>query len=580
VIKAAGIAYMAHGEVLLLRRSDEGDAGGCWAFPGGKVEEGESLIEAAVRESIEEIGLHPQGKLTPFSNETNETVDYTTFIQALPDQFFPKLNEEHTEANWFDKNNLPEPLHPGVRRVLKKIWLNELDVAKGIRDGVYQSPTRFHNITLFAMRIAGTGVAFRLGMNEFVHRSASDYLNEDFLARCNGMLVIAEHPKKASLDSKEFADRVVGAICLPYIKGDEVWGIAKIYDDQCAETLQKMQWSTSPTVVFTTQAVNTSIPLEDGSTLLVEGSPNLVDHLAICEQGVWDKGKSPSGVELTNGVQNMADEKIEDKKADTNGAGDVGMADKLDKLLSVADALCSRMDALEAKKADAEPPKPEEKKADGEDVTEANKTNENGKAKEGEGKADAELTDEEKAAKEKKDAEEKDAKMADKARKDAEDLAAREKSDGEVRSRIDALEKKVPDEVPENEEAEMADAQAKADSVYMAFGKKAPPPLRGERSLGYRRRLIGSFKEHSPAWGKVNLNSLPAEAFAIAEEQIRADAMTFALSPTNAPEDTLRESVRMDSTGRRITTFHGKPDVWLSDFKLVKQRVAKINKEA
>ncbi|MHC5542036.1 NUDIX hydrolase, partial [Singulisphaera rosea] len=41
-IKAAGIMFIAGNEVLLLKRSDPGDMPGTWAFPGGKLEDGET----------------------------------------------------------------------------------------------------------------------------------------------------------------------------------------------------------------------------------------------------------------------------------------------------------------------------------------------------------------------------------------------------------------------------------------------------------------------------------------------------------------------------------------------------------
>lgn len=45
------------GRVLLVLRGRE-PAKGRWSVPGGKVEPGESLAEAAVREAYEETGLH------------------------------------------------------------------------------------------------------------------------------------------------------------------------------------------------------------------------------------------------------------------------------------------------------------------------------------------------------------------------------------------------------------------------------------------------------------------------------------------------------------------------------------------
>lgn len=56
-------------QVLLLRRhADLAFHGGAWVFPGGRVEEGESAGEAAVREAYEESGVAlDAGALAPFA---------------------------------------------------------------------------------------------------------------------------------------------------------------------------------------------------------------------------------------------------------------------------------------------------------------------------------------------------------------------------------------------------------------------------------------------------------------------------------------------------------------------------------
>ena len=41
------------GDVLLIRRSDNGN----WAVPGGAIDLGESMVQAAVRETLEETGI-------------------------------------------------------------------------------------------------------------------------------------------------------------------------------------------------------------------------------------------------------------------------------------------------------------------------------------------------------------------------------------------------------------------------------------------------------------------------------------------------------------------------------------------
>ena len=50
-------AVCAHADALLLVRRGKGPAAGEWSVPGGRVERGETLREAVVRETFEETGL-------------------------------------------------------------------------------------------------------------------------------------------------------------------------------------------------------------------------------------------------------------------------------------------------------------------------------------------------------------------------------------------------------------------------------------------------------------------------------------------------------------------------------------------
>ena len=45
------------GRWLVSRRADDVHLGGLWEFPGGKVEAGESVEAAAIREALEEVGV-------------------------------------------------------------------------------------------------------------------------------------------------------------------------------------------------------------------------------------------------------------------------------------------------------------------------------------------------------------------------------------------------------------------------------------------------------------------------------------------------------------------------------------------
>jgi 8-oxo-dGTP diphosphatase len=52
-----GILLKADGDVLLAQRPAGKPYAGYWEFPGGKVEPGESLLDALERELIEELGV-------------------------------------------------------------------------------------------------------------------------------------------------------------------------------------------------------------------------------------------------------------------------------------------------------------------------------------------------------------------------------------------------------------------------------------------------------------------------------------------------------------------------------------------
>jgi 8-oxo-dGTP diphosphatase len=53
----AAAIIISHGAVLIARRKPGDTCGGCWEFPGGVVEPGETLQECLRRELKEELGI-------------------------------------------------------------------------------------------------------------------------------------------------------------------------------------------------------------------------------------------------------------------------------------------------------------------------------------------------------------------------------------------------------------------------------------------------------------------------------------------------------------------------------------------
>jgi 8-oxo-dGTP pyrophosphatase MutT (NUDIX family) len=325
MIQAAGILFLAPNKrALFLLRGRGGDFPLQWCLPGGKREADETIETCAEREAIEEIGALPEGLRTylarsqaissgiapdgevglPGQAAAGEQVDFTTFAQRVEGEFAPQVEGEHIGWAWCPISDPPQPLHPGVAIVLRRIGMNETQVARMIAAGELTSPQRFENMALYAMRMSGTGVSYRQGIDEFVWRDPAIWLSQDMIDRCAGTPLIWEHPPTSVLNSREFASRVVGAVMFGYIKNEELWCIVRVYDEEAIKLMEEDRLSTSPAVVFRDPDANSKMKLEDGSALLVEGVPSYLDHLAICGlredgtgiPGVWDKGAGLNGI--------------------------------------------------------------------------------------------------------------------------------------------------------------------------------------------------------------------------------------------------------------------------------------------
>lgn len=546
-IFGSGIMFRQGDFVFLIQRSDDGT----WCQPGGTVEPGELAIDAARREVLEEVGYQYDGPLTPHSVYG----DYLTFRAEVPEKFEAKLNDESLAAGWFHIEDLPTPLHQPFAEMLAQQALNETEVAALIADGTLSSPQFFINMWMFAIRVTGTGVTWRSADQQMTFRNPDDYLTPEFLHRVAGLPLIWLHPEKNTLDSDEFAKRVIGTLTNSWVADNgEVWAIARVYDAEAAEIMATRQLSTSPTVKFV--EVPKSI-IVDGQPLLVEPSPELLDHVAICEQGVWDKLLAPTGVK-SDSISNEAEKMDEEKFVELfNKCMDARMA-KADAEAADLKAKADAEEAAKKEKADAEAKEAEEAKAKADEEAKAAKA----KADEGE------LKKLEHEAKGEDD-------RLERERKERE----REKADSQLRQEIAELRSRIPTELSDEERNEVADAQVKADSVFSCFGKRAPVPLSGEKPLSYRRRLMIQLQEHSPDFKSVDLSSIADSALLnVAEKQIYADAQKSA--SLSVGPGMLREIKRADATGRQISTFEGDPAATWAPFQSGKRQVTSFNNQA
>lgn len=111
-------------EMLFLFRNDF-DEENTWCTPGGGVDVGETPYEAAMREMYEEA-LIPKEKYKMkkepiFINKVSDDFTFYNFMAECDENIEPMLNFEHSEFGWFKYNDLPEPLHPGLKKMFKAI---------------------------------------------------------------------------------------------------------------------------------------------------------------------------------------------------------------------------------------------------------------------------------------------------------------------------------------------------------------------------------------------------------------------------------------------------------------------------
>jgi 8-oxo-dGTP pyrophosphatase MutT (NUDIX family) len=110
------------GVILTVRRDTLRTHAGQVAFPGGRVDEGEDAVAAAVREAWEELELHPTAvetvaTLDPYRTITNFCV--TPVLAAVPPDL--RLSPHDREvADWFEAPlaHLMDPANQQLRSVL------------------------------------------------------------------------------------------------------------------------------------------------------------------------------------------------------------------------------------------------------------------------------------------------------------------------------------------------------------------------------------------------------------------------------------------------------------------------------
>ncbi|GBQ08856.1 DUF2213 domain-containing protein [Saccharibacter floricola] len=601
--KHAGFAYSAGDRLLLLKKRD-----GTWELPSTLTHAGEAPLQAAEHASTSLLGMAPEGTVLWAVTQPLKDGEQTIYAKRVDTPFTPNLSKDHSAYGWFKRDQLPHPLSSGVGNVAQRFSMDLITLCKSMADEQFSSPERFYNVTLFAMRITGTGWAYRGGeRGEYTLRKRDIWTSPDVLESCQGLPVVIDHPDSAITDDRYFAEHIVGTIIYPFVRDHEVWGIARIQDKGVAHALMEHNWSTSPGIV--TSSLSQSRDLPHGTRVTVEGSPYHLDHLALVPEGVWDKYHPPSGIDtpnqprapsargffVSNGEHSPMARTHHDATHDTPDArldknlGATDLHTRLARLLDEVDDLKKQLltapkkdvrcddlsDGDDGDDASAEGDTKRDKqaaRADRHDSTQRFDQDEVSPQKDTDDRAMIERM----VAQMRKAGARDDVILsclrdmgADPARFGFDD--AKEAKDHAIRDRLDALNRRNDAHEAEMEKIrrratplsdedhnEISNAEAKADSVTQPLGQQTPRYIPGESVSGYRRRLAGSLQKHSQEWGKTRLSDLDDGVFEIAEKQIYADARAAASRPVaSAPNAPLQKISTRSASGHTRTEYRG-----------------------
>ncbi len=135
IVAAGGIVENEEGKILLQYRR------GKWDLPKGKLDEGETIEECAVREVEEETGLKniQLGELLGVTNhyyiEKGENIDKETYWYAMKvsgeQRLIPQTEEDIMELRWAAENELEYYLSntfPNINEIIEKYFDNHNQV--------------------------------------------------------------------------------------------------------------------------------------------------------------------------------------------------------------------------------------------------------------------------------------------------------------------------------------------------------------------------------------------------------------------------------------------------------------------
>ncbi|HWO78435.1 MAG TPA: NUDIX domain-containing protein [Bacillus sp. (in: firmicutes)] len=118
VVAVKGV-IVNEGKVLLVKRAEDEVGGGTWECAGGKIEFGEQLESALIREVLEETGLSVTVErilyATTFHTDPTRQVVMLTYLCSSNSKAVT-LSIEHTDSRWCTKEEMKLLLTPKIMK--------------------------------------------------------------------------------------------------------------------------------------------------------------------------------------------------------------------------------------------------------------------------------------------------------------------------------------------------------------------------------------------------------------------------------------------------------------------------------
>ena len=115
--------FFRENQILLLRRFNTGFRDGEYTVPAGHMDGGETVMQAAIREGKEEVGVDIAEQNMTFSTvmhriEDEERVDFFVQVHKWEGEPFNAEPDKCDDVRWVELNALPENTVPYVRQAL------------------------------------------------------------------------------------------------------------------------------------------------------------------------------------------------------------------------------------------------------------------------------------------------------------------------------------------------------------------------------------------------------------------------------------------------------------------------------